>query len=329
METIKGYLEAMFAGMPNTPEVRKAKSELLQMMEDKYNELIEEGTSENSAVGTVISEFGNLDELADDLGLKKEVEEAHGKESETPRRHITLDEVKDFIINRRKKALFQALGVMLCIISVTAPIMLDVFGAGDLGAALMFVFVGAGVGSLIYCGFVDSNWKFMNNSPCQIDMNTAKYVKEARNSFEAVRAICITLGTVLCVICWVPCIIIDYYKVNENLGGVLIFLLVGIGVFLIIYSNKIASGYDKLLELNDKTTFSGTYVDSDSKPVNDIKYKNKTAETIVALYWPTVTCLYLILSFLTFQWGITWIIWVIAGVAHKAVVINCQADDYE
>ncbi len=64
METIKNYLEAMIAGMPDTPEVRKAKAELLQMMEDKYNELISEGQSENTAVGTVISEFGNLDELA-------------------------------------------------------------------------------------------------------------------------------------------------------------------------------------------------------------------------------------------------------------------------
>ena len=43
METIKNYLEAMFAGMPNTAEVRKAKAELLQMMEDKYSELIAEG----------------------------------------------------------------------------------------------------------------------------------------------------------------------------------------------------------------------------------------------------------------------------------------------
>ena len=34
METIKSYLEAMFANLPNTPEVKKAKAELLNMMED-------------------------------------------------------------------------------------------------------------------------------------------------------------------------------------------------------------------------------------------------------------------------------------------------------
>lgn len=43
METIKNYLENMFSHLPNTPEVQKAKYELYQMMEDKYNELISEG----------------------------------------------------------------------------------------------------------------------------------------------------------------------------------------------------------------------------------------------------------------------------------------------
>lgn len=69
METIKNYLESMFLNLPNTPEVYRAKSELLQMMEDKYTELKEEGKSENEAIGIVISEFGNLDELAADLGI--------------------------------------------------------------------------------------------------------------------------------------------------------------------------------------------------------------------------------------------------------------------
>ena len=69
METIKKYLEAMFANLPRTPEVIKAKDELWQMMEDKYTELIGEGKTENEAVGTVISEFGNLEDLADVLGL--------------------------------------------------------------------------------------------------------------------------------------------------------------------------------------------------------------------------------------------------------------------
>ena len=71
METIRNYLKAMFAGLPDTPEVRKAYEELAAMMEDKYTELIDEGKSENEAVGTVISEFGNRDELAQSLGIEE------------------------------------------------------------------------------------------------------------------------------------------------------------------------------------------------------------------------------------------------------------------
>ena len=70
METIRNYLNAMFAGLPDTPEVRRAYEELAAMMEDKYTELMEEGVTENEAIGTVISEFGNLDELAQTLGIE-------------------------------------------------------------------------------------------------------------------------------------------------------------------------------------------------------------------------------------------------------------------
>jgi hypothetical protein len=63
----------MFTNMPNTQEVVRAKEELLQMMEDKYTELRQQGKTENEAVGAVISEFGNLEELAPQLGIAPQV----------------------------------------------------------------------------------------------------------------------------------------------------------------------------------------------------------------------------------------------------------------
>ena len=69
METIKDYIESMFKNLPQNEKVLKAKKELLQMMEDKYEELKNQGKSENEAIGTVISEFGNLEELAHELGI--------------------------------------------------------------------------------------------------------------------------------------------------------------------------------------------------------------------------------------------------------------------
>ena len=95
METIKIYLENMFMNLPNTPEVYKAKQELLQMMEDKYTELIRSGKTENEAVGEVIQNFGNLDDLADDLGIKEILYAT--KYSEVQRRKISFEEITDFL----------------------------------------------------------------------------------------------------------------------------------------------------------------------------------------------------------------------------------------
>ena len=109
METIKNYLETMFANMPNTSEVVKAKAELLQMMEDKYNELINEGVSENTAVGTVISEFGNLDELADELGLTKEIKQPKANDDFSGR-YLGMDEVKEFLSAQRQESCSSLVG---------------------------------------------------------------------------------------------------------------------------------------------------------------------------------------------------------------------------
>ncbi len=69
MNRMKTYLEEMFRTLPDTEEVRRARHELWQMMEDKYSELIADGMTEDEAVNQVISEFGNLDELSDELNL--------------------------------------------------------------------------------------------------------------------------------------------------------------------------------------------------------------------------------------------------------------------
>ena len=79
------------------------------MMEDKYNELISEGKSENEAVGTVISEFGNLDELAETLGLNRQ--------SSAPvdnRRTLTQDEARSFVSAGSRHFLSSSSGSLQC-----------------------------------------------------------------------------------------------------------------------------------------------------------------------------------------------------------------------
>lgn len=73
MEIIMAYLDTMFSPYPQTPRLLEAKAELRAMMEDAYTAAIAAGRSQNEAVGQVITEFGNLDELAPLLGIATEI----------------------------------------------------------------------------------------------------------------------------------------------------------------------------------------------------------------------------------------------------------------
>lgn len=314
METIKSYLEAMFANMPNTEAVRKAKDELFQMMEDKYNELIEEGNSENTAVGTVISEFGNLDELAEVLGLEKEIEQEHIDSELMPRRQISMDEVKDYISNKKMCGLFTAIGVLLCIISVNGPIITESFGRlSFIGVIAMFLMIAVAVGLFVYSGILGGRWDYIKKEACQIDMNTASYLDDEYNSYASAHAVTLTIGIILCAVCWMPAAVLgEISSYLDNLGAVMLFIMVGVGVFLIVYTSSIKGSYEDLLKVNDSTRVSGKYV----KSQEDVEWVNDGARLVMEIYWSVVTCIYLIWSFITFHWHISWIIWPIAAIIH-------------
>ncbi len=322
METIKSYLEAMFASMPNTPEVRKAKDELLQMMEDKYNEMIEDGVNENTAVGTVISEFGNLDELAEDLGLQKEVKESHDREESRPRHFLRMDEIETFLGVVRVNGLLIGVGVLLCITSVTWPVISELFSksrfAEGLGISGMFVSIAVAVALFILAGIRGSEWSFLDKELCQIDMATADMVKSKRKAFRTAHALMICVAVMLFIL-WIPVVALD---ITDSLS-LCIFYFVGVGVLMIIYACTVMGSYDKVLKLNDSTTISGSY----GRDNGDIVYTSKFAEGVMEVYWPTITCLYLMISFVTMYWHITWIIWPIAAILHRILIVAFEAEE--
>ena len=76
MDTIDTFLDAMFAPYPSTPRLLEAKGELRAMMEDAYADAIGRGKTHNEAVGQVITDFGNLEELAPVLGILPDIRSA-------------------------------------------------------------------------------------------------------------------------------------------------------------------------------------------------------------------------------------------------------------
>lgn len=128
METIWNYLDNMFVNLPQTSEVLRAKEDLAEMMEDKYNELIKEGKMQNEAIGIVISEFGNIQELIDELGIasftnadfvKKEQEEQDHRKNRAASnlRHVSGLEADEYLFAMKQGSMNIATGVFLCICS--------------------------------------------------------------------------------------------------------------------------------------------------------------------------------------------------------------------
>ena len=47
MDAIKSYIDHMFKALPATADVKRAKTDLMQMSEDRYQELRDSGVSEH------------------------------------------------------------------------------------------------------------------------------------------------------------------------------------------------------------------------------------------------------------------------------------------
>ena len=328
MEAIRNYLETMFAHLPNTMEVQKAKYELGQMMEDKYTELRGEGKSDKEAVDTVIAEFGDLDELADMLGIRSAMQAQVPYQG----RVLRQDEAENYQKDSERYAFLNGLGVLLCIVSpVTFILAYTVaYGTGmndealiPVGTGVFFALLAAAVSLFIYSSTKMGTWKYLKKEPVCIDYPTAERLHREREAERGKLALQKTVGILCCIFCFVPVAVIGAYTGTSDAGGdipvlvgsMILFVMLGLGVLILMRTGGRENARNFLLRLNDRETMSGAYVPSQYA----VRYSNKTLEAIMSIYMPAVLCVYLIWSFLTFDWHITWIIWPVAAVVRNLI----------
>ena len=84
-----------------------------------------------------------------------------------------------------------------------------------------------------------------------------------------------------------------------------LFAMIATAVTIFITSGMKMDSYKQLMQ-------EGEY-----SPVE--KESTDFTEKIGSVYWPVIVAIYLGVSFLTGAWGITWIIWPVAGVLFGAV----------
>jgi len=333
MEAIKTYLETMLSALPKTEESFRLKNELLISMEEKYNELKAAGKSENEAIGTVISEFGNIEELMEEIGFTSEKDE---EDDNIP--VIELFTVQAFLAQLRETAKYTAVGVFLILTGVAFLlsffVMSDMFIKGIntgiaeviIGIVGFVVLLAPAVGMLAFTWLKMLKYDFIAHE-FKLPEHVKQYVHNIREKSMSKNIALIAVGVTIVVLSTVAVIIpaIAYGSVNPILTGVSIFLVaLGIGIVPLIVAGLSIASLSRLLGLVDEDEWFTAGVRIDSRGVNigtgkfTVKKGDKIIGVVSAIFWPLVVAAYLLWSFLGSAWSISWVLFPIAALVFGA-----------
>ena len=253
-------------------------------------------------------------------------EDATVSETGSAARPVSMEEAVAFLQMRAENARRIALGVMLCILSPVALILLGAaqeYGklaisenqAGGLGLILLMLLIGGAVALFVLSGLRAGRFAALEQEPIDTLYGVDGMARERREQFRPVFAKQLTLGVVLCVLAVIPIgLALVLAGENEFLQAVAVgamLALIALGVMLILRCSILWGGFQVLLEEGDYT--------------KEAKAEQKAHGDFGRIYWLLVTAAYLAWSFITNGWDRTWIIWPIAGVAFGAVAAITKA----
>ncbi len=268
-----------------------------------------------------ILQLSKLFGVSTDYLLKDEIEDEQAEEQEQSGRYVTVQEADDFLTAKKAVAVPVSIGVFLCILSPICLLMLGALSentknrisenmAGGLGLIILIGFIAAAVTIFIISGTKTSEFEYMEKEILIADANVIKKVKYEKDKFSRIFTRFCTAGTILCVLSLIPLfagiIINEDDDVVATASLCLTIFIVAIGVMLLTRVNIINNAYNMLLQEGDYS--------------KDKKKRNPFVSAVTVTYWLTATAIFLVWSFLTNKWNITWVVFAAAGVLFPAVL---------
>lgn len=236
-------------------------------------------------------------------------------------RTVTLEEANDFLRIQEAGSKLIALAVSLFILS---PIVLLILGqisesnpnfmnenvASGIGLIVLFIFVAAGVALLIVGGNQSEKYDFLDKEVIETAYGVRGLAKEKQENYRDTYNKLNLTGIMLCVTSVIPIFIgaiID--EKNDILSVIMLavtLLLIAMGVYFLVQADVRWKSYEKLLK-------EGNYT--------KVKKANSSLKiTVYTSFWSISTAIYLLYSFLTNAWKISWIVLLIAGVLFPIVI---------
>lgn len=267
-------------------------------------------------------QLGELFGVTTDYLLKDEMENEEFTEEgdDTKIRRITLAEANEFLEWRKTASTRTAAGVFLCIVSVIPLLILgaasevSAFGIPEnagaaIGLSILLITIATAVAIFVSCDSKNSPFDFMDKEPFETEYGVVGMVKEKQKAYKNTHTKYNIIGTCICVLSPIPLFLGAITEENEFFIMIMLcvmLFLIAIGVTFFIISGERWSSMEKLLQEGEFTPKE--------------RSKSKVKETIRSVYWLTATAVYLGWSFMTNQWGISWVVWPIAGILFAAVM---------
>lgn len=297
----------MFAKLPKTDELKQIKDELQMNMEEKYYELITEGKTENEAIGTVISEFGNIDELIEELGYQLK-EEGNQEELQS----LSDQEIDQFFQETQRAGKLLAFGVSLIVFAVaifmvTIKITSWVSGSEQffdvVGLIPLFILIAIAVAILIVSHHRLEPFLSVIGYH-QLTHSQEKDLQADYSNFQPRYMKALIIGVVLCILAPLALIIISAIdRSNGELGVAVLLVLISIAVYFFVYFGSKKTAYQKILKLDEYQ-----HPQRSEKQESD-----KVVQAVAAFVWPSAVVVFLISGLAFHQWHINWLIFPVTG----------------
>ena len=287
METIKNYLDNVFATFPQSGQIQILKRDMLANMEEKYTMLRQSGKSEHEATYSVIANFGNIEEIIAELGLDVRKEEMDTNV------FVPSEEAQAYLSKSKKNGVLIGFGVWLIMAGASSVLILD-------NVFVMFLAIAIAVAIFIVSSNGLRAYEAFHETPIRLDTYTREMVENERIRSMTWHTALTVVGVVLIILA-VGAFTVMNFPVSLFLN------IVGFSVFLFIVADSYSSPYNVLLgkkEIINKEAY---------------KQASRIIGTIAAVYWPTVTAIFLLWSFTRDAWGTSWVIWPIAGILFGAI----------
>ncbi len=229
-------------------------------------------------------------------------------------RRVTLEEVREGIEKRKIYSKFMAFAVSALVISVAPMIILSQFDTfyspfySALGLVSMFGLIAVGVGTIIVTNLRMKEYEYLEKAEYKLEYGVINVVKEESKQHNRNHAVYLAVAIMLFIVSFVPLIfggILQWPQSTLINLVALMFLIISIGVGMIVYTANVKKILDVILRIGEYTEEQRLF-----------RQKKEPFET---LFWLIITAVYLLWSFLTFDWHITWIIWPIAGIVSYII----------